>query len=109
MNLPYGIEPVVKSPPAAETQRSVLCCVSSIVFTWGFQWRGWLLSSIAPHTDQHLTQEMLCAGLAALGGWQTEPEIEKLQHMRLTQMLHGSAATQKLGVARLGSFISRPF
>lgn len=104
MNLPYGIEPVVKSPPAAETQRSVLCCVSSIVFTWGFQWRGWLLSSIAPHTDQHLTQEMLCAGLAALGGWQTEPEIEKLQHMRLTQMLHGSAATQKTQCCQIGEF-----
>lgn len=76
VNLPLssrGTKPAVKSP----RQSSVLCCVCRIVFTWGFQWRGWLSSSIVLHTDQRLTRGTPRVGPAALGGWQTGPETEK--------------------------------
>jgi len=58
----------VLNPPVPERQSSMLCCVHRIAFTWGFQWRGWLWSSIVPHIDQHLTREMLYVGPGALGG-----------------------------------------
>ena len=99
-----ALSPPLNPPSPPKRQSSVLCCVCTIVFTWDFQWRWWLLSSIVLHTDQRLTRGMLCVGPAALCGWQTEPEIQKLQHMRLRRLLHGSAVHSLCQGCQIGSF-----
>lgn len=73
-----GSEPTVKSPVPLKTKQVCVVLSEQQVCTWGFQRRGWLSSSTAPHTDRLRTRGTLCAGPAAPAGWQTEPETHQV-------------------------------